>query len=147
MEPDAHRSFNFNKLRSFLISRVASSVMQRQRYARGSCETKAVTGVELDSDQFVGPGVDYMPAALAWLHVGIALDLVRVRFEMTEKESHKQSPLLTVPIKLLRPDPLAVSSRWPVVLRQEITQDTPLPILPVHFYSFTQAWPPTVTKR
>ncbi|CAE7343993.1 unnamed protein product, partial [Symbiodinium pilosum] len=68
MEPDAHRSFNFNKLRSFLISR-------------------AKTGVELDSDQFVGPGVDYM-------------------FEMSEKE---------------------------------ITKDTPLPILPVHFYSFTQA--------
>jgi len=68
MEPDAHRSFNFNKLRSFLISR-------------------AVTGVELDSDQFVGPGVDYM-------------------FDMSEKE---------------------------------ITQETPLPILPVHFYSFTQA--------
>mmetsp|Transcript_2992 Transcript_2992/g.5219 ORF Transcript_2992/g.5219 Transcript_2992/m.5219 type:complete len:632 (-) Transcript_2992:50-1945(-) len=68
MEPDAHRSFNFNKLRSFLVSR-------------------ALSGVELDSDQFVGPGVDYM-------------------FQMTEKE---------------------------------ITQDTPLPVLPVHFYSFTQA--------
>eukprot|EP00913_Durusdinium_trenchii_P034972 g32714.t1 len=48
MGADSHRSFNFNKLRSFLISR-------------------ARVGVELDSDQFVGPGVDYM-------------------FEMTEKD-------------------------------------------------------------
>lgn len=71
MAPDAHRSFNFNKLRSFLISR-------------------ARVGVELDSDQFVGPGVDYM-------------------FEMTKKE---------------------------------ITQDTPIPIMPVHFFSFTQAETP-----
>mmetsp|Transcript_16288 Transcript_16288/g.28471 ORF Transcript_16288/g.28471 Transcript_16288/m.28471 type:complete len:627 (+) Transcript_16288:66-1946(+) len=41
MGPDSHRSFNFNKIRSFLLSRVR-------------------TGVELDSDQFVAPGVDYM---------------------------------------------------------------------------------------
>lgn len=68
MGPDAHRSFNFNKLRSFLISR-------------------ARVGVELDSDQFVGPGVDYM-------------------FEMTQKE---------------------------------ITENYSMPIMPVHFYSFTQA--------
>ncbi|CAJ1361149.1 unnamed protein product [Effrenium voratum] len=68
MGPDTHRSFNFNKLRSFLMAR-------------------ARTGVELDSDQFVGPGVDYM-------------------FEMTEKE---------------------------------ITKESPLPVLPVHFYSFTEA--------
>ncbi|CAK9041186.1 Uncharacterized protein SCF082_LOCUS23836 [Durusdinium trenchii] len=68
MGADSHRSFNFNKLRSFLISR-------------------ARVGVELDSDQFVGPGVDYM-------------------FEMTEKE---------------------------------IDEHYSLPIMPVHFYSFTQA--------
>jgi len=41
MGVDSHRSFNFNKIRSFLLSRVR-------------------TGVELDSDQFVAPGVDYM---------------------------------------------------------------------------------------
>eukprot|EP00438_Fugacium_kawagutii_P015915 Skav217896 [mRNA] locus=scaffold795:17569:20668:+ [translate_table: standard] len=46
MGPEVHRSFNFNKLRSFLISRELSS--------------EARVGVELDSDQFVGPGVDYM---------------------------------------------------------------------------------------
>eukprot|EP00440_Ansanella_granifera_P011431 gb/GFBE01012401.1/.p1 GENE.gb/GFBE01012401.1/~~gb/GFBE01012401.1/.p1 ORF type:complete len:484 (+),score=100.67 gb/GFBE01012401.1/:1-1452(+) len=68
MEPDAHRSFNFNKIRSFLLSR-------------------ALVGIELDSDQFVAPGVDYM-------------------FQMSE---------------------------------QEITKDTPLPVSPVHFWSFTQA--------
>eukprot|EP00931_Biecheleriopsis_adriatica_P003124 TRINITY_DN10441_c0_g2_i1.p1 TRINITY_DN10441_c0_g2~~TRINITY_DN10441_c0_g2_i1.p1 ORF type:complete len:815 (-),score=163.36 TRINITY_DN10441_c0_g2_i1:23-2467(-) len=72
IEPDAHRSFNFNKIRAFLMSR-------------------ALTGVQLDSDQFVAPGVDYM-------------------FTMTERE---------------------------------ITNTTPLPVLPVHFFSFTQKETPT----
>jgi len=71
MAPDSHRSFNFNKIRSFLLSRVR-------------------TGVELDSDQFVAPGVDYM-------------------FDMTDKE---------------------------------ITDDYTMPILPVHFFSFTKATTP-----
>eukprot|EP00438_Fugacium_kawagutii_P013382 Skav216488 [mRNA] locus=scaffold1123:473583:483954:- [translate_table: standard] len=48
MDVDLHRSFNFNKLRAFLFSR-------------------AMTGVGLDSDQFVAPGVDRL-------------------FEMTERE-------------------------------------------------------------
>ncbi|CAE8680213.1 unnamed protein product [Polarella glacialis] len=65
--PLPDRSFNFNKLRSFLLSRV-------------------LTGVELDSDQFVGPGVDVM-------------------FSMTERE---------------------------------ITKEYPIPIMPVHYYSFTR---------
>lgn len=65
--PAVPRSFNFNKIRSFLLARVR-------------------VGVELDSDQFVAPGVDYM-------------------FNMTQRE---------------------------------ITKDYPIPILPVHYFSFTQ---------
>lgn len=67
MEPEAERSFNFNKIRTILLTRV-------------------LVGVQLDSDQFVGPGVDYM-------------------FNMTARE---------------------------------ITSEYALPILPVHYFSFTQ---------
>ena len=72
MEPDAHRSFNFNKLRSFLISRDAAlACLIGPRGIRkvsgpgvpNQQKTEAVTGGELDSDQFVGPGVDYLPIA------------------------------------------------------------------------------------
>ncbi|CAJ1433431.1 unnamed protein product [Effrenium voratum] len=65
--PKVQKSFNYNKIRSFLLSRV-------------------LVGVELDSDQFVAPGVDYM-------------------FNMTARE---------------------------------VTEDYPIPILPVHYFSFTQ---------
>lgn len=41
---------------------------------------EARVGVELDSDQFVGPGVDYMPLGLGLCQATVA------RFEMTEKE-------------------------------------------------------------
>eukprot|EP00931_Biecheleriopsis_adriatica_P003123 TRINITY_DN10441_c0_g1_i1.p1 TRINITY_DN10441_c0_g1~~TRINITY_DN10441_c0_g1_i1.p1 ORF type:complete len:915 (-),score=172.48 TRINITY_DN10441_c0_g1_i1:42-2708(-) len=66
LDPYARRSFNFNKIRALLMSRV-------------------LVGVQLDSDQFVAPGVDYM-------------------FSMTQRE---------------------------------ITETAPMPVLPVHFYSFT----------
>ena len=63
MGPDAHRSFNFNKLRSFLISRELPSAEldldSQPPVSRRTC-SEARVGVELDSDQFVGPGVDYM---------------------------------------------------------------------------------------
>ena len=82
MAPDAHRSFNFNKLRSFLISRVRAPSDEYDididideircaffptspwvpRYFDTVAEARV--GVELDSDQFVGPGVDYMPLEL-----------------------------------------------------------------------------------
>eukprot|EP00913_Durusdinium_trenchii_P027728 g26001.t1 len=65
--PKVQKSFNYNKLRAMLISRVR-------------------VGVQLDSDQFVAPGADYM-------------------FNMTERE---------------------------------ITREYPIPILPVHYFSFTQ---------
>eukprot|EP00438_Fugacium_kawagutii_P006186 Skav232703 [mRNA] locus=scaffold3459:28035:42542:- [translate_table: standard] len=66
--PKVQKSFNYNKLRMLLVSRVR-------------------VGVQLDSDQFVAPGrADYM-------------------FNMTERE---------------------------------ITKDYPIPILPVHYFSFTQ---------
>lgn len=65
--PKVQRSFNYNKLRSLLVSRVR-------------------VGVQLDSDQFVAPGADYM-------------------FNMTARE---------------------------------VTKDYPIPILPVHYFSFTQ---------
>lgn len=67
MGPDTHRSFNFNKLRSFLMAR-------------------ARTGVELDSDQFVGPGVDYMCPSCSQ-RLALERGVSALRFEMTEKES------------------------------------------------------------
>lgn len=56
---NAGRSFHFNKLRAFLLAR-------------------ALTGVELDSDQFVAPGVDNM-------------------FRLTEREVTKDYPLPILP--------------------------------------------------
>ena len=81
MAPDAHRSFNFNKLRSFLISRVRAPSDEydidididldiRCAFLPTSPWVPLIqwlrlgVGVELDSDQFVGPGVDYMPLEL-----------------------------------------------------------------------------------
>lgn len=67
MGPEVHRSFNFNKLRSFLISRELPSEKVKDFNPFQILELpslqycfKARVGVELDSDQFVGPGVDYM---------------------------------------------------------------------------------------
>ena len=38
MEPDAHRSFNFNKLRSFLISRASASEKHSMRFTAWQVE-------------------------------------------------------------------------------------------------------------
>ena len=64
MGSDSHRSFNFNKLRSFLIARVWAVASFPSIYWH-FCEARV--GVELDSDQFVAPGVDYMPLGLTFV--------------------------------------------------------------------------------
>ena len=62
---------------------------------------EARVGVELDSDQFVGPGVDYMPLELQVFRSrlsGVADDGLKLkpsfhlcRFEMTKKEKMRRA--------------------------------------------------------
>ncbi|CAE8586329.1 unnamed protein product [Polarella glacialis] len=75
LDNEAQRSFNFNKLRAFLMARV-------------------MTGVGLDSDQFVAPGVDTL-------------------FKMTEREITKDYPIPMMPVHFLDRGPKDLGSWWP----------------------------------
>lgn len=70
----AKKSFNFNKLRAFLFAR-------------------ALAGVELDSDQFLAPGVDRV-------------------FAMTEREITKDYPMPIMPVHFLDRGPKDLGAWW-----------------------------------
>eukprot|EP00930_Biecheleria_cincta_P047198 TRINITY_DN32666_c0_g1_i1.p1 TRINITY_DN32666_c0_g1~~TRINITY_DN32666_c0_g1_i1.p1 ORF type:complete len:668 (+),score=122.01 TRINITY_DN32666_c0_g1_i1:106-2109(+) len=70
----ARKSFNFNKLRAFLFAR-------------------ALTGVELDSDQFLAPQVDRV-------------------FAMTETEITKEYPMPIMPVHFLDRGPKDLGAWW-----------------------------------
>ncbi|CAJ1427378.1 unnamed protein product [Effrenium voratum] len=74
MDVELHRGFNFNKLRAFLFARV-------------------LTGVGLDSDQFVAPYVDRL-------------------FEMTEREITKSYPFPIMPVHFLDRGPKDLGVWW-----------------------------------
>ena len=131
---------------------------------------KARVGVELDSDQFVGPGVDYMPLELhvfhsfsmsGWQiwhqickakqvqvrddeegedseHNGFCFHPLLLEFVALKFKKALESPMTVddcmTPFQMFETREQALSNS-----RQEITQDTPIPIMPVHFFSFTQA--------
>ena len=70
-------------------------------FSNFSTVAEARVGVELDSDQFVGPGVDYMPLELQVFRSrlsGVADDGLKLkpsfhlcRFEMTKKEKMRRA--------------------------------------------------------
>merc|ERR1712050_592518 len=71
---DAGRSFNFNKMRAMLLSRLK-------------------VGIQLDSDQFVAPGVDAM-------------------FKTTEREITKDYPMPILPAHFLDRTPRDTGAYW-----------------------------------
>jgi len=74
MPANAGRSFNFNKMRAMLL-------------------TKARVGIQLDSDQFVAPGVDAM-------------------FKTTEREVTKEYPMPILPAHFLDRTPRDTGKYW-----------------------------------